>query len=67
MKTTPLITLLSSLFAIYGQPLVADGTSPAFPLKSSENRPRDGKATVIGEYPNKGEREFTPPDLPGEK
>jgi hypothetical protein len=24
--------------------------------------PRDGKATVIGEFPNSGEREFTPPD-----
>ncbi len=25
--------------------------------------PRDGKATVIGEFANKGEREFTPPDV----
>jgi|GEM_PF-906741 len=25
--------------------------------------PRDGKATAIGEFPNTGEREFTPPDL----
>jgi hypothetical protein len=25
--------------------------------------PRDGKASVIGEFPNEGEREFTPPDL----
>ena len=25
--------------------------------------PRDGKATVIGEFPNTGEREFTPPGL----
>jgi hypothetical protein len=24
--------------------------------------PRDGKATMIGEFPNAGEREFTPPD-----
>jgi Protein of unknown function (DUF4038)/Putative collagen-binding domain of a collagenase len=24
--------------------------------------PRDGKATAIGEFPNTGEREFTPPD-----
>jgi hypothetical protein len=27
--------------------------------------PRDGKATLIGEFANDGEREFTPPD-PGE-
>ncbi len=27
--------------------------------------PRDGRATAIGEFPNTGEREFTPPD-PGE-
>ena len=27
--------------------------------------PRDGKATAIGEFPNAGEREFSPPD-PGE-
>ena len=38
MKTTPLITLLSSLFVLYGQPLAADGTSPTFPLKISQNR-----------------------------
>ena len=25
--------------------------------------PRDGKATAIGTFENKGEREFTPPDL----
>jgi len=24
--------------------------------------PRDGKATAIGSFDNKGEREFTPPD-----
>jgi hypothetical protein len=24
--------------------------------------PRDGKATALGEFPNTGEREFTPPD-----
>ncbi|MHC1763067.1 MAG: glycoside hydrolase family 140 protein [Verrucomicrobiia bacterium] len=38
MKTTPLITLLSSLFVLYGQLLAADGTSPTFPLQISENR-----------------------------
>ena len=27
--------------------------------------PRNGEATAIGEFPNTGEREFTPPD-PGE-
>ena len=31
-------------------------------LKAWWFNPRDGKATVIGEFPNTGEREFTPPD-----
>ena len=36
-------------------------TGPA--VKAWWFNPRDGKATAIGEFENKGEREFTPPDL----
>lgn len=31
-------------------------------VKASWFNPRDGRATPIGEFPNTGEREFTPPD-----
>lgn len=35
------------------------------PVKAWWFNPRDGRATLIGEFPNTGERAFTPPD-PGE-
>jgi hypothetical protein len=37
----------------------------AGPVKAWWFNPRDGRATAMGEFPNTGERAFTPPD-PGE-
>jgi len=54
------------VYAPVGRPFTVRMAAIAGPwVKAWWFNPRDGKATLIGEFPSEGERSFTPPD-PGE-